>query len=505
MKRRVCLFLAILVFAVLVAGCREEVNVNIVDGNGLFMVGYAKADISPSEPSPMLAHADSAGSLESFDGTLRAISVCITDKDNNALIILSVDLFGADEAVADAVRKAVSDKTGVPVDRILFHCTHNLSGPDPSNVSYLKKLTDTCVQIAQEAMADRKSAQMYTAFARTEELVYTSHYLLNDGSYVGSDLASIPTDAIIGHAGSADNLLQMVKFIRNGDKDVILLNWQGHADFADSDTTVASGGFPSVMRAVVEEALDCESVYIQGGGGNLSCNSLLSREAWDYRQYGKKLGSFAVETAEKFQSTEMGSLLVAKEFLNAQGEKDQTGVPLYAYCIGNIALAAVPFEVFDVNVIPVREAADFKITLYASCSNGYGGYLPNPEAFQYISREVAETNYPMGTAESVQFILRDMLKELFAESGNQVRMKGEGYKASAAKPKGDEYVYTNPRPGELTAYEPVENGFCRVELMVGTKKKIMLAASEDLAVEILEKTTMKLKFDASHVIVDVVS
>ena len=123
----------------------------------------------------------------------------------------------------------------------------------------------------------------------------------------------------------------------------------------------------------------------------------------------------------------------------------------------------------------------------------------------YHSMEVNETKYPMGTAENLQFLLRDMLEALFDESGNKVRQKGEGYITPEFKARSDGYVYTNPQPGELSEYELVENGLCRIELMVGTERKTVLVRDEELAKDILERTTMKLKFDASNVIVQVES
>ena len=356
-------------------------------------------------------------------------------------------------------------------------------------------------------MASRKPATMETTFCRPEGYNTVRHYLLIDGTYMGEGVGTVPRSDVYGHYGKADNLLQLVRFNREGDKPVVLMNWQGHPrGTAPNSHTTATPNYAGIMRSTVEDGLDCYGSFFLSGSGNLNNNSQISGEVKgeNYLELGRMLGQEAIAAAANFKPANTGDIQVAASFLDISGKEADAGVPLYAMSIGDVAFAFAPFEIFDTNAMAVKETSDFKMTFYSSCSNESHSYLPTDPSFDWVHHyEVRVTKYPKGTAQVVQDILTGLLDECFAASGNEVVEKEEGYITPEFEPVSDGVVYMNPAAGDLTAYTQVENGFCQVTLLNGSTVKKVLTLNPEVAVEVLAQPTVKLLFNEQNVVVGV--
>ena len=506
MKRFLSLILCLtMVLPLLGCGGSEEAGGNAVR---TFSVGYSKADISPQQSVYLAGYGDEKKDRMSTVVADRLYATCmaITDATGNTMILIATDLVGSGKGVFDPIRKQISEETGVPFDQIMVSASHNHSGPDSKDPVYQALLRQRIPQACAEAMADRKPAQMHTTFCRPEGYNFVRHYLLADGSYQGYGVGSVPKDNLIGHYGKADNLLQLVKFTREGGKDIILMNWQGHPRGADPQPyTAATSNYVGVMRATVEEGLNCESLFLLSGSGNVNNNSQIPEEianVENYMELGKQLGQHAIEAAANFQPAEVDVIHTDTAFIDAQGVKGTSGAQLYAFSIGDLAFVFAPFEIFDTNAMAVKETSKFPMTFYASCSNNGCGYLPTPPSFDWeITYEAQITHYPKGTAENVQAVFIEMLDGLFAAGGYTEQPKAEGYITPAFEPSTDGKEYINLTPGDTTACNQVKNGFYQLVLMDGSKTRVFLALNEEVAHGVLQKTTVKPLFNEQHVIV----
>ena len=512
MKRFLCAILSVLLVLGLFAGCDGAGEGETEGQTNTFSVGYAKAVISPETSVYLCGYGDaredrmSTGTAED----LYSVVTAITDAEGETVIIIAADLLLSTQAFVDPIRKEASKRTGVPIDNIMFHCTHNHSGPDANgDMVYRTLMTERTLQAVEEAMADRKPATMETTFTRPEGINYVRHYLKIDGNYQGEAVGSVPKENLVGHYGKADNLMQLVRFVREGDaKDIVMINWQGHPRGSDPHSrTTATCNYPGVMRDTVDAGLDCQSIFILSGSGNLNNNSQIPEEVSDVPDFitlGKVLGQYAIDAAANFKPANTGNIQVEKSFVSKDGKESTEGRPLYAISVGDLAFAFAPFEIFDTNAMGVKEGSDFKMTFYASCSNASGGYLPTEPSWDWEQHyEVRITNYPKGTCWEVQNILLSLLDKCFAASGNQVVEKEEGYITPEFEPYTDGVEYLNLSTGDYSAYTAVANGFYQVALMKGSAVRVMLAINEDVAKQVIEKTTMKLLFNEQKVIVGV--
>ena len=356
-------------------------------------------------------------------------------------------------------------------------------------------------------MADRKPITgMFTTFSRPERVNTVRHYLLADGNYQAEGVGAVAKADLIGHATVADNLLQLVKFTRDGGKDVVMINWQGHPRGTEP-RTIATSNYPGVMRAYVEKNLDCYSIFVLSGSGNLNNNSQIPGEVRfeDYIELGNGLGEEAVAAAANFTPATLDNILFKENLAQIPNGSGTKTVPLYAFSMGDFAMVCAPFEIFDTNARGVREDSDFKMTFYSSCTNKSMGYLPTPMSFDWeIAYEVRITNFPKGTAEIIQAELTAMLDGLFTEGGYTAQEKPEGYLQPDFVPSTDGKTYRNPDPGNTSAYTAVNNSFFAFTLLSDSSFKKMLALDEDLVKQILAKDTVQLIFNEQGVVVGIV-
>lgn len=530
MKRILSLAICFILTLALFSGCAKANNeASTNQGTGVFSVGFAQANITPNmnvylggffDPNERLSN-------EILD-PIYATCVAFTDAKGNSALLFCMDLLNTNETIFKPLREEISAETGVPFTNILFTSSHTHSAPHQANAQNVQSnllIMDSCKQIAKDALADCKPAQMYGTFIRPEGLNFVRHYVLSDGTYLGKGIGYFPKDQLIGHHHKADNLLQMVKFTREGGKDVIITNWQAHYRSAtEINYNGISADYPGIYRKTLEDTLDCHAAFVLGGSGNLNSTSHINglTTSVDYKEHGRMLAAHAAEAAKNFQPIDLGDIYVKENLFQLEG--DSRVLPLYTLGFGDFACAFAPFEIFDTNAKGVREDSKWTYTFYASCSNaGTGnGYLPDAEAFTYSCYEAygqadknapyetyKEINYasrytkfPDGTAEIIQEQLTTMLNDMFSESGNTQKERAQGYMSEEFVPVTDGKVYTNPNPGDASKVTEGKNGlYCMTLVADGSKFKNVLILNKDLADQIVQKESMKLLFDERTVIV----
>lgn len=514
MKKTIALLLSVILCLSLLAGCTGNGEAQENTPAAAFSVGYGKVDVTPAESIPLDGYAGKDHAKYRWstaqEWPFYAICTAFTDAQDNTILIVTLDMLNA--FMADAMRSAVSAETGVPKERIMFHCTHNHSGPAlredaPVVTAYMTQLVGGVIAAAKAAMEDRKPARIYTTFARPEGCNTVRHYLLADGSYRARAIGEVSRNEIIGHYGLADNLLQLVKFTREGGKDVVMVNWQGHPPGTEP-STIATSNYPGVLRSYLEDNLNCEAMFILGGSGNLNNNSVIAGEVRhnDYQELGRNLGAAAVEAAANFTPLDIGNILFTEQqvTLNTSNGGSKKAM-LSAFSFGDFAMVAAPFEIFDTNAMAVREDSDYKMTFYSSCTNGSNQYLSTPPSFDWVpyAYEASGSGWEKGSAEIVEETLSGMLDQLFAQRGGEPTEKPAGYVRDPFVPKSDGVVYQVPAPGNLDNYTAVKNDFYVFYLMSGTSMKNMLCRDPELIKQILSKTTVELLFNEQNVVVGI--
>ena len=293
MKRILSFLLCLVMTLGLLTACGSEAETKSTEGSkstdgaeqsaGLipeitaFSVGYAKADITPTDSVPLRGYGDAMERFsEGFLEPMYATCVAFADTDGTVVMLISHDLTNSAESVFEPLRNQIAEATGVPFSNIYFTASHSHSAPDysqavPSIATYIPFVQEQILQGAKDALADLSPATMETGFTRVDRLNTVRHYLLADGSYQGKSVGTVAKDQLIGHYSKVDNLLQVVKFSRESDKDVILVNWAGHPmGVGDALYKMAGPNYPGIIRQTLEAQYDCEVSFVLSGSGNVN-------------------------------------------------------------------------------------------------------------------------------------------------------------------------------------------------------------------------------------------
>lgn len=438
-------------------------------------VGYCRINITPFEPVPLAGYGNTSTRVSrNILSELYSTCIAFTDEAENTVLMFHNDLISSRPEISVPCRKAISEATGIPISHVLICSTHTHSAPDTLNQEfdsikrYLRYLPSQLSFCAEAALADRKPARMFIGKAYTKGLNFVRHYVLEDGTFKGDNFGDLNNSPYAGHTTEADPEMRLVKFVREGGKDVVVVNWQTHPHRTGGGKKYdVSADIVGSMRDALEAELDCKFIYFTGGGGNVNPHSRIPEEniTPDFLAQGKALAAHAMEA--QFQEVETGSVRLienlhdeplnrpddsllkhakevydlwvatnnfmqcatlsnsyginspyAAEELLCRARKPEGSVitnPMYAFSIGDVAFVTAPYEMFDTNAKQIREGSPFKMTIVSSCSNAGNGYIPSAYGFQHGCYEADCCNFKPGTGEKFAEIYIDMLKQLYKD------------------------------------------------------------------------------------------
>ncbi len=510
MKKLLSLLLAVLMVAGMFAACDKGEgggsgeNLAAVKFDS-FAVGFGAADITP-DPASQIGiagnndHAErlAPGVLEPLGATCAAF----TDTDGTTVIVFGADLHGANDELVDSIRQGIAEATGVPADHVQFNTSHNHTGPDmgttasPAVVESNENIRKNCIQAAVDAMNSRAPATMEMAICRPDNLVFCRHYLGIDGTYLDHNTVNTYQNEVIGHMEPGDNLMQLVRFKREGQRDIMLVNFQGHYKGNKSeDYTKLSGDYTAVLRRELSEKANTDTVFIFGASGDNAASSAILSEnrSTYYEEHGVLMAQAAMEAMNNMTPAETGKIFYTEQKHTFQGQEKQW--LFYSFGFGDFGYVAEPFETFQTDGIAVREASPYKMTFYASVSNKnkLSGYVPDEKALTYNCYERGPQFSPEGSGTVIRDELIKMITANFEESGQTQKEKLEGY-ITDFSPKSDGVTYINPTPGDKSKMVAVQNGHYNVTLLAGAAEKTLLVETKELAEDIISRSQMTLLF-----------
>ena len=480
MKKLASILVLVAMVLTLCACGKESTETTIQTSTESFSVGFARVDITPQVSVPMAGFGRTSQRMSrTIRDNLYASAIAMCDGEGETVVFLSMDLQRASDITVQAIRPLLSAETGIPEDHILLHGTHTHSGPDLNNTGhaaiqqYIDFLNPRLLQVCIDALNDMKPAEIYYGSAETEGLNFVKHYqhTTADGEvkYFGDNFGTQVLDATTKHTTEADPTIWLLKFTREGEKDLIVANWRAHPTLTGSSTKYdLSADYPGTFRLAMENQLDCEFVYFNGAAGNMNAKSRISAEmaAADVDQHGALMAEDAIEGLKnmtKVESTKIDtkqivldmecnhttdSLLIQAKQIQAMWNQGATfsdcanaGIPygirspyfanaiiarynrgesmeveLDTVTIGDqVAICTAPNELFDTNTMYVEEHSPYAMTMTFGYSNGYRGYIPSAYGWEYTSYESDCCFFLPGCGETIQNTFLSMLDELSAE------------------------------------------------------------------------------------------
>ena len=409
--------------------------------------GFGRADVSPLTPAPMGGYGDSDTRLSSFimDETY---ATCVALKQGDeTFLIFTVDAIACQDSVANKLRDSIKSELGIPQSNVIVGATHTHSGADWNGAT-----SSGCIKAAKDAIADLAPATMLAGTTRLENMNFVRHYLMNDGTYYGSNFGSTES-GFKAHALDVDNEMSLIKLTREGKKDIWMVNWQAHPASAarQQDYNGISADFVGYVRKKVEMEAGALIAYYTGASGNVNPRSQIDGEtpasSSTYQSYGAALGEKIMEAMNNLQPTEGNEMKTANnkfvvevdhswdhmavEAAKVVGVWKQQGLEaghklareygfssayhanaithrsiykgeqaktLTALRVGSVAFINNDYEMFCDHGEYVKENSPFDVTFVIT---GCSGYIANEAAYDYRSYESDTSPYVKGTGEKL--------------------------------------------------------------------------------------------------------
>jgi hypothetical protein len=359
---------------------------------------------------------------------------CTVLSDGEGVVVLyTVDALYVRDTMLDRVCEYLEKEYGLPAENVIMNATHTHSGPAihypdaPGVEEYLSRFYPALERITQQALQDLAPAKIFTTRLYTQGLNYVRRYVTLDGKkYLGNWGA--PIDPEEGrHETQADNEMQLVRFVREEKKDIILCNWQCHpctGTVGKENGTVVSPDWPGPFRDAVEEKLGVHCSFHQGCAGNLVSTTRIAGERSNgmYRLKGYEM-ALLVRQAFRGATCEIqpGKIVAERKNLTFSRspdwmERNKTKIAqerLYVNVVsmGDLAFATAPCEWHDTCGQYVKFNSPFEMTFVCAYSNGVVSYIPSAYCWKVGGYEVKMCHFEPGTGETIAEELVSMLKE----------------------------------------------------------------------------------------------
>ncbi len=439
----------------------------------MFEAGFARVDVTP----PLGTRLTGYYAVRFSDGILDPVELnaIALKSGEDTVVIITGDFMYAYGQDSLLYRQLVVKETGLPLENVFYQCVHQHTSTTIGSVSgavdelYHKFFSRRIVDVAKMALADLSEAKVLIAEKElSEPVAFVRRFRMKDGSV--STNPGVLNPEIDHPLDDADNTVRLVKFAREGKKDIALVGFQNHPDMIGG--TKFSADWPGFVRRMTENRLEnVHCILINGCEGdvnhiNVKKESITkgvkrSDPGWckiryEYcRKVGESITDVAVslwdETEEiavdrLFSKVEtelfptrtdgiermaeckelMTKIMSDKEFA-AQYRLDQKGEisriakldmkPLFqkvnvsVVAFGKVAILGYAGEAFTEYATEVRKAVPGLFLLTACLANGGEGYFPSKKAFEEGGYEVGSTNFPPSLPVILQGTAVRMLNE----------------------------------------------------------------------------------------------
>ncbi len=404
------------------------------------LFGYAAADISPDRSVPLEGYEErlaigkgNAGILDPL--YVRALALRLGDAE---LLLITLDLCVLSPDQANALRAAVSARSGVVTERVMISCSHTHSGPVTFDVwstgignrptasrpgvaaadvavddpvgRYVATLTETVVTTACNARFRLRPGALSHASA-TVGLGYNRRLERPDGTvdmlfslWASPDalpVGPIDTQIPILSIDAIDTAGRASYCDPTGPRGVVLVSCPVHPVCLGKRSRVVSADYPGALIGAIEAELPGHAaMFMLGACGDVQPMISTQENPKGATIIGRTAG-YAVLTALAAkrpirvdtldvveESVDLRDLAGADENSDADRPGRLTTVTIQSFAVGSAAVSAVSAECFTEYGPIVRRESGWDAVLVATNTNGWSGYIPTADAFRLGGYEV---------------------------------------------------------------------------------------------------------------------
>lgn len=432
---------------------------------GEFRVGAARVDITPADGTPLGGFYKFRGSAGVLDPLFA--KTIVMEKDGVHAVIVVLDLSGTVRPVVAAARAEIQKQCGIEGDHVLISGTHTHSGPQqpresmmdeitkvnsPPGVAYMSALPGKIAESVKLAKANLQPVGMRVVAGRAEGISFNRR-VLREGVKEALWQPQKFNPATDRPAGPVDPEVGVLVF-EAADKPVAsLLNFAMHPTSVGGGVKI-SADYPGVFTRLVSERHGAEmiSVFANGCCGNINHNDYfngkrrstlelgtaladavdaawpqlavsqpfkprvlseqvtLQRRKFTPEQIAKAKDMAANMLTKNFGTVPMAETVCILETLDKQDKPLLAEVQVIAVS-EEVAVVALPGEIFVELGLALKKASPFKHTFIAELANGSVGYIPNREAYPQGNYEIVSARGEAGSGEKLVETALRLLKQ----------------------------------------------------------------------------------------------
>ena len=430
----------------------------------MLKVGFSRVDVTP----PLGTELTGYFRKRYADGVLDPIylnALALFDGERTAIIITG-DFMYIREATMSRYRALIEERTGISKDSIMLHTIHQhtstTAGKEgPTDLVYQGFLERKYCDAAQMALDDMTEASVFYGEEQTERPIsFVRRFKMKDGSVQTNPGFNNPD--LVHTMGDADNTVRLVKFVREGKKDIALVNFQTHPDVVGGNKF--SADWPGFVRTYTENALDgVHCIVVNGCQGDVNHLDFLngtsigkdSELRYLHAQYmGKTVSNVAVSLWDKvapldvndvscqikysyIKSNTGGSEDIAEmttlfnDYIDGKIKKPNMAdagkwrriasmtrtmlvqaIPVTVLSFGKVVILGYAGEPFTEYAVNPRNAFPELIVLTACLANGAQGYFPSAEAYAEGGYESASSEFTPEIAPTLQSVAKELLQNV---------------------------------------------------------------------------------------------
>lgn len=442
-----------------------------------FRAGAYAADVTPERFPLSVNGGFSDRQATSAHDRLHARCLVLDDGKSKVAVVV-VDSCMIPRELMDAAKALAEKKTGIPADNMLISATHTHTAPTVAGVfqsepdrEYMKFLVGRIAGGIDRAHANLAPARAAWAVGREPNQVFNRRWRMKAG-VTNPDPFGGTTDRVrmnpprqsadlVEPAGPTDPAVTVLALQTVDGKPIALFaNYSLHYV---GDMPALSADYFGVFADVVTKKLKAGESFvgILSNGTSGDVNNINFREAVPKYKTGERsrLVAEAVANAglqaleqSKYSSTvgittisrrvnlpvrkpsadevrRAEAVLVAARGRELKGSNevyaretvlmakypDTVEVQLQVIRVGELAIAAIPCEVFTEIGLAIKKASPFKPTCVVALANGYNGYLPTPVQHALGGYETwrARSSYlGVKSSEEIEKVLGELLATL---------------------------------------------------------------------------------------------
>ena len=426
MKRVFALLLCLVLFASCFSGCASKKDDTVLK------VGYGRASIVPEHSMPLQGYP--GAQFRYFNNVLDPIyatAIAFRDQNNNTVLLFQYDLADCNNLGITQGINDLMEAFSLPRENIIISATHTHSAPilgDVSNNEYLtsywrKLLRQQTVAAGTEALNNLLPAEVYGASIETKNLNFIRHYRMDDGTISGDNFGHQHGDgyAVVKHMRDADSELQLLRFKRQGGKDVVIANFQTHPHRAGGGTSLnLTSDFIGPMTVYLEKNLDCHFAYFSGASGDIDPSSRISSEnvTLNHIEQGEALAQYAEMAFSQMNKMDAGTVELLQTTCTVENISgaETTERRITVFSIGDVAFVNNDYEMFCSNGKYIKDNSPFEMTIVTTIGRSTSCYIPDAATFAYEdidSYEETKCIHPAGTGEILAEAFVAALKQIY--------------------------------------------------------------------------------------------